>query len=86
MATEVTFREPALLRPVMFQFKCSACESEIWTKVTKPQRYTQVGPRKDMNAVSISARLLKASPMLIEMMKEEAEFNKPRTISGTNET
>ncbi len=75
--TEAHFRPPGFMRPTIFQVKCSGCGSNILVRIeqdrkTKPKR-TENGTQLTLK---VNVKVAEASIGLVEMLKEEAEFNK----------
>jgi hypothetical protein len=74
MHSNVGFRPPALFRPAIFQFRCSACQSMIMAKIAvKTQKKGEPPVKK--GECSLGVKVIQQSDMLIAMLKEEAEHN-----------
>jgi hypothetical protein len=74
LSTTVGFRPPALFRPSIFQFTCSGCTSLVMAKI-ETTKFKKGEPLPEKGQVRVGVKMIKASNMLIQMLKEEAEHN-----------
>lgn len=89
MHTAVGFRAPALFRPSLFQFKCSACQSLIMAKIEVP-KFKKDQPAPKPGECRLGVKIIQPSEMLLAMQREEAEHNakdveEPSGVEGSAE-
>lgn len=66
--TDMSFSRPTSTRAKCFSFKCTACGSHVSAQVKRG---------KNQICLMYSSQLVAMSKFLVDMKKEEEEFNKP---------
>lgn len=73
LKTKVGFKRPGLFSPALFQFTCTSCTSLVMAKVEAPK--AKKGQPVKPGQVKVAVKLVRASQVLVDMLKEEAEHN-----------
>jgi predicted metal-binding protein len=68
----LTYKKPGLFSSVVLSTGCNSCESDLMFKIIKPQ----IRERKNPDSVRVESRVMRHSPKLLQLLKEEAEWNK----------
>jgi hypothetical protein len=76
MKTKCSLKRPGAIGFEVFRFRCSSCESENMARVRRARKdslKSQKPGEKQQIVVETYTKVIKASPLLIEMLKQEAE-------------
>lgn len=66
--TQVSFKKPGLFSPVIFDYDCEGCASQVKVKIRKL-------PKTPPTQVNITVLGVTPSQMVIDMLREEAAPN-----------
>lgn len=77
LGNTVAFALPGFFTPTIVNHKCENCESELLIKLS---RYKSVD--KKPGQVNVGMRIIKMSPLLLEIIKEEEALAKTEPSSS----
>lgn len=69
---DLRFRYPGFKESTLVEKKCSLCESLLLFKFSRPQQKE----KQHKGTLSVQAKVLRPSAFLLEMKREEEEWNK----------
>jgi hypothetical protein len=74
MPTAVDFDYPGAVGASVFQYECSSCKSTVLVRAVRPKGLRPASPTAKIERhAQLQGRVIKASPLLKQLMLEERE-------------